>query len=66
MAGRTRRVWPDEYFNQDAENIGVRCPSCKCPRTKVDYTRHKIGATNMRRRTCLNCGRAFVTWENTK
>jgi hypothetical protein len=63
MAGTTRRVWPDEYFNSESENYGVRCPSCNCPRTKVDYTRHKIGQKNMRRRTCLNCGREFPTWE---
>ena len=58
-----RKKWPEDYLPKDGDKRGVRCPRCNCARTRVDYTRHKPGGTNQRRRTCANCGREFVTWE---
>lgn len=58
-----RRKWPDDYIDT---SDGIRCPKCRCPRTRVDYTRHKPGAMNVRRRTCELCGRQFITYERTQ
>jgi DNA-directed RNA polymerase subunit RPC12/RpoP len=58
-----RKKWPDDYLPKDGDKRGVRCPSCNCARTKVDYTRHTANAVNLRRRTCANCGREFPTYE---
>ena len=57
-----RKVWPDDY-QADGDDRGVRCPKCRCPRTKVWYTRHSVGKLNHRRRVCENCGHEFSTYE---
>ena len=61
-----RKVWPDDYKGDGTqEAIGVRCPSCNCADTRVDYTRHRAARTNMRKRICRACGREFTTYERT-
>jgi hypothetical protein len=57
-----RKVWPDDYAGP-GDDHGVRCPRCNCPRTRVTYTRHSIGARNHRRRECGHCGHEFSTYE---
>lgn len=45
-----------------ADDGGVRCPKCGCPHCPVDYTRQKPKKI-MRKRSCRNCGRSFITYE---
>jgi len=60
----TRKKWPDDYMTGE-DDRGVRCPKCNCPRTRVVYTRHSVGARNHRRRRCGHCGHEFSTYERT-
>jgi hypothetical protein len=57
-----RKVWPDDY-TAPGDDHGVRCPKCACPRTRVLYTRHSVGARNLRKRECEHCGHEFPTYE---
>jgi len=63
-----RKVWPDDFRGDDdgdGATVGVRCPKCNCADTRVNYTRHRAGAMNLRSRKCRNCGRVFPTYERT-
>lgn len=41
----------------------MKCPHCKCPRSKVIYTQNVFGTGKLRRRMCLRCKKTFPTHE---
>lgn len=46
----------------ESRGIGVACPACAHPESRVTDTRHRTGYVR-RRRTCLQCDEAFTTKE---
>ena len=44
--------------------VGLTCPKCGHPRSRVLYTRAANGGRLRRRRACLACSARVTTWEH--
>jgi hypothetical protein len=44
--------------------VGLNCPKCGHPRSRVLYTRAAVGGRLRRRRACRRCGARVTTWEH--